>query len=898
MTARDKRIVKNVAKTGARTFGDIINLILKIIGTGLLIAITTGLVFACIFVIYIKTNLMTNLDLDINDFTLNLSSIIYYIDSGGQPQELVTVTGSENRIWVDYEDIPIHLEHALIAIEDQRFYSHHGVDWYRTAGAFLNMFVGMRDTFGGSSITQQLIKNLTQQDDVTVQRKLLEIFQALDFEKKYDKDAILTWYMNKVYFGFGRYGVSSAANFYFGKDVWELSIAECASLIGITNNPSMYSPYLDEEQNKGRQEDILFKMHEQHYIDDNEYAAALKETLVFKQSETAQDQTDNDGNEYYTWFEDAVINEVVSALMELKQCSQETAEDLLFSGGLQIYSTINLEIQAMVDSIYGNLDEIPEVGGSSQQIQSAIVITDPYTGNIVAMAGGVGEKVGDRLENRATSAERPPGSSIKPLSVYAPAMNLGLLTPNTRYDDSEDVKLKGHPDWMPDNYTGTYLGVITVREALRQSINTVAAQVMDQLTPNVAYEFMTEKLGFTTLIPDADNSYAPMSLGQLSWGATAQEMAAAYSIFVNEGIYTQAITFTHICDSEGKLIYTNTPDTHPAISPTVAYWMTDMLKAAGSWGSDWLSDLPNMPTAGKTGTTTQWQDRWFVGYTPYYVAAVWTGFDNPAKMSSYYNPAAQLWSKVMTLVHENLEYRDFNVPENVYLPHVPGVDEETPYKVRGIVEGSNPVQVLYEETDPEGKKLAGKEVTIRARQVEGYTIVGPTEKTIKIVKTPTNEKDNLVEFVYKKIADVDYTIRCVTEANLVIHTQTGKGQPGAVVTVQAPVRDGYTLVGNAEQTITLSENPLLNIVTFTYKRVEEQVNYTVMGIATDGTALYSQSYTGVVGSSVTITAQSIDGYTVIGVGSVTKTLSKNPLENIIEFVYVLAVPPPTDPPGP
>ena len=255
---KSKRAAKTAASAMAFTVGGLARTILKVFLTVLLIFLTTGMIFTCIFAVYVKTCLSSDLNVSMEDYQLDLSTTLYYEDEG-ETKELTTLYSTVNRIWVDYDEIPKYLEHAAVAIEDQRFYDHKGVDWYRTIGAFGNMFLGMRSDFGGSTITQQLIKNITQDDDITVQRKLLEIFRALDLEKRYSKEEIMLWYLNVIYLGSG-YGVEAAAETYFGKHVSELSLAECASLIGITSNPSPYSPYADVEANKERQEIILWEM--------------------------------------------------------------------------------------------------------------------------------------------------------------------------------------------------------------------------------------------------------------------------------------------------------------------------------------------------------------------------------------------------------------------------------------------------------------------------------------------------------------------------------------------------------------------------------------------------------------------------------------------------------------
>ena len=321
MAQHSQRAAGRVVRTGVRTVGGAIALIFKIIGTLILIGVTSALIFACIFLVYVKTNLTSELGITLEDFKLNESSIIYYLDrNDGEYKELVTLQSGEYRIWVDYDQIPKSVEHALVAIEDKRFYTHHGVDWYRTFGAFVNMFLSMKDNFGGSTITQQLIKNVTEDDEVTVQRKLREIFRALDLERRYDKQEIVEWYLNVAYFGHGCYGIGAAANYYFGKDVKDLTLAEAASIIGITNNPSMYSPYLNREANKRRQTEILNLMRQQGYIDSQEQEEAKSQTLRFQKG--AESSTIR---AIYSWFEDAVIEDVIQLLMEERNVSRKAA---------------------------------------------------------------------------------------------------------------------------------------------------------------------------------------------------------------------------------------------------------------------------------------------------------------------------------------------------------------------------------------------------------------------------------------------------------------------------------------------------------------------------------------------------------------------------------------------
>lgn len=653
---RKKHSAKAIAGEAAEATSSAVGTVFRVIGTILLILLVTGLVFLCIFAYYVKNCLSTELDVELDDFTLSLSSSILYQDGEGNWQKLVSLSGTENRIWVDYEDIPKYMEHATVAIEDQRFYKHKGVDWYRTTGAFVNMFLSMRNDFGGSTITQQLIKNLTKQDDITVQRKLLEIFQALEFEKSYDKQEIIEWYLNVVYFGEGCNGIYTAAETYFGKTPAELSLAECASIVGITNNPSRYDPFISETNNKQRQETILWEMYDQGYISKAEYDEAVAEELVFARSaDEAGSQT------VYSYYAEAVIEDVLQDLMEQKGVSYDTAKTLLYSGGYQIYSCYDAGIQGAIDEYYTNLDNLPQhPSAKGQQFQSAIVILDPYTGEIKGLSGGTGAKTINFGLNRATQAKRPPGSSFKPIAVYGPAMELGLITQYTQVNDSPKIKLSG-TSWYPSNSGGGNYGVITIREGLQRSLNTVSAQILDKLTPRASYEFLKGKLGVTSMI-DADCDYAPLALGQLTNGITVREMAQAYSAFVNDGIFTYSRTYNYITDSAGNVVLENPARTIVAYKANTAWNMTDMLCNAVNAGTGTEARLSNMPVAGKTGTTTANRDRYFVGFTPYYVAAVWTGYDTPENMNFSGNPAAQIWKLVMAPIHENLEYKAFPQP--------------------------------------------------------------------------------------------------------------------------------------------------------------------------------------------------------------------------------------------
>jgi len=651
------RVALKVADVTVDLASGTVTSIFKLIGTVLLILLITGMLFACVFAYYVKTCLTPTLDISLEEFKLEESSTIWYQDSSDQWHELVTLAGGQNRIWVDYEEIPWYMEKALVAIEDKRFYEHKGVDWYRTSGAFFKMFATMQDSYGGSTITQQLIKNLTGNDEVTVKRKLTEIFSALELEKKYDKEEIIEWYLNAVYFGEGCWGVQTAAKTYFNKDVSDLSLAECAAIVGITNLPTYYDPFYNEDNNKRRQETILREMYEQGYIDYAMYKEAVEEELAFTRS-----PGEEYSQEIMSYYTETVIEDVTEDLMQLKGIGYDTARNLLYNGGYQIYCCLDPNIQASVDAVYTDVNNFLGVSSSSQQMQSAIVVMNPYDGRILAISGGVGEKNINFGLNRATGTYRSPGSSIKPIASYGPAVDLGLITPSTLVDDSGNITLSG-TSWYPANDSNTHYGVVSIYNALQYSLNTVAAQIVDKLPqgPQTSYDYLISRLGVESLIP-SDCDYAPMALGQLTHGITVREMAQAYCAFVNDGVFTYSRSYSLVTDSEGNEVIDNSPSTIQAFKANTAHVMTYMLQNAVENGTGGEAALWTMPVAGKTGTSTDYKDRWFVGCTPYYVAAVWTGYDIPERVQTSSNPAAKAWKRVMSPIHEGLTWQSFTYP--------------------------------------------------------------------------------------------------------------------------------------------------------------------------------------------------------------------------------------------
>ena len=658
-----------------------------IVGTVVLICFCTALMMAGIFMMYVKTTLAPALDVRAEDYINNMSqsSIIYYQDQdSGEWKEYQTVHATENRIWADFEDMPDALWQAAVAIEDERFFSHHGVDWMRTVKATLNMFTN-NDTFGGSTITQQVIRNMTQDNKSTVNRKVREIFRALEFEKHYTKTDILEMYLNLIYLGKSCYGVQTAAEYYFGKDLSDLSVAECARLISITNNPSLYGPMSNititrrdgstvtpRELNKQRQELILDKMTEikdpetgEPFLTEEEAQAAKDEVLQFTDGSTsAEDLVEQatGGTQINNWFVDEVIRDVSSDLAEELKITEDEALLRVYNGGYNIYTTMDPDIQAIAEEVYGDRSNLDVTSRNGQQLQSGITIIDPSTGNIAAMVGAVGEKEGNLLTNYAR-LPRQVGSSMKPLTAYAPALDEGTITPATVFDNYPVQLLNGNP-W-PKNSPNTYTGRTILSTGIAKSINTIAIQALQSVGVADAFAFATEKLNLNLVAEDMNLS--SLGLGGLTYGLTTEEMAAAYAAFANNGVYNSPRTYVRVTKTdsttgEETVILENEAESHVAMKETTAYLMTKMLKGAVTSGTATSANFGGMTIAGKTGTTSDNYDRYFVGYTPYYCAAVWTGYKSNEKISYSGNPAITMWKKVMKKIHEELPNKDFDKP--------------------------------------------------------------------------------------------------------------------------------------------------------------------------------------------------------------------------------------------
>ncbi|MBQ6717273.1 MAG: transglycosylase domain-containing protein [Clostridia bacterium] len=603
---------------------------------------------------------------NIKNYEMNMTSVIYVHNDKGEWEEYQRIHGTENRIWVDIEKMPQRLIDAFISIEDQRFYQHSGVDWKRTAGAFVNYlpFVDIYSSNqGGSTVTQQLIKNITSDNDKSAMRKVREIGRALLIEKMLDKITILEAYLNTISLGNGICGVQVAANYYFNKNVDELTLSECASLAAITKNPSAYNPISKPEGNKKRRDDVLYKMYELGKITNQEYELALKQEVVV--DETQQQDFEIPINNY---FVDALISDISEDLSVKYNCSVETATTMLYNGGYKIYATIDTDIQDVIESVYLNQKTYFSQKSSkdkSVHVQSAMTIMD-YNGNIKGIVGGVGEKTVNRGLNRATDSPRQPGSTMKPLGVYMQAIDNGYVSYSTMVEDKPMDKYYKDGKKGPKEWYGYYAGNMTVAKALERSANTIPCWILkDNIGIENSYNFLTQKLGLNHLT-DTDKNIASLALGGCQYGITTTESAAAYAVFGNGGKYYEPTTYTKVLDVNGITVL-EAGNAEQVVKETTATVMNKLLQNVvyGSQGTGkGIASYSKMKAYAKTGTSSESKDLWMVAGTPYYVGSVWYGFDQPENVHNA-GAAAKVWRDIMTQIHKDLEEKEFELSDEV-----------------------------------------------------------------------------------------------------------------------------------------------------------------------------------------------------------------------------------------
>ncbi|MBQ8433046.1 MAG: transglycosylase domain-containing protein [Clostridia bacterium] len=581
---------------------------------------------------------------------------------GEETEVTEQVFGEVQTDYVSYEEIPQTMIHAFVAIEDKHFFDHRGVDWRRTLAATANYFLGFSDTaFGASTITQQLVKNMTGQDQISPKRKLQEAIYALRLEERLDKSEILELYLNIIHFSDHCNGIAEASMHYFSKPPAELTTAQTATIAAITNNPSYYNPIRNPENNLARRNLILREMHSQGFLTDAEYLAATEEPLGLEVSESESQGINS-------WYADMVIEDVITDLSREYSISRAMASQWLYSGGLQIYMAMDEEVQSFVEDYYQNAIRVPTAADGTHA-QSALIVIDAKTGDILGVAGAVGEKQGNRVQNFATQTLRPPGSAIKPLTVFAPALEKGLIHWASVYDDVPVTFTNGESLPWPKNATGVYRGLTNVAYAVAHSTNTVAVRILEELGLEESFAFAKEKFHLEHLLADArgnDKDLAALALGQLNYGLTLRELSTAYTAFADGGMYHASRSYYRVVDARGRILLSNTAGAETVLSDATAAIMTKMMQkgiAEGTSSAITLGELTEC--AGKTGTSNRDYDRWFIGYTPELICGVWCGYEYPQSLEGK-NLCTTVWNTVMThLVRERGGKKQFDIPTSI-----------------------------------------------------------------------------------------------------------------------------------------------------------------------------------------------------------------------------------------
>lgn len=686
---------------------------------------------------------------DVNDIDISPLGYATFLYDGDGNQLRKLTAPSSNRLPVSIDQIPVDLQHAVVAIEDERFYEHNGIDVRGILRAFVKNLSSGDLSEGASTITQQLLKNNVftnwTQESTWLERftrKIQEQYLAVEIEKKINnKNVILENYLNTINLGAGTYGVQAAARKYFNKDVWDLNLSECTTLAGITQNPTQYNPIEHPEANAKRRKEVLDHMIDQGYITQEQYNQVINDD-IYSEIQAAQVLNEETDNTVYSYFEDELIDQVINDLMNIKGYTRTQAQNLVYSGGLSIYTTQDASIQKILDEEYADPSNYPdyvqyaldyaltvqnpdgeEVNYSKEMLrlyfqnedpefdllfdsqeegqsyvdrykehvladgstvvaervsfapqpQSSMSIIDQHTGYVKAIIGGRGEKTASLTLNRATDTTRQPGSTFKILSTYAPALNEKGMTLATTFEDEP----YNYPDGSPvNNASKSYGGTTTIRRAIQNSINVVAVKCLEEVTPELGLQYL-DNFGFTTLAhgteadKDADGTIwtdanLPMALGGLTHGVTNVELCAAYAAIANNGNYIEPIYYTKILDHNGNVLIEKNSAGRSVIKESTAWLLTSAMEDVVNQGTGTACQLDDMTVAGKTGTTDAYNDLWFVGYTPYYTCAVWSGFDNNEKLPEDARDFHKnLWKKVMTRIHEGLPDKDFDMPASV-----------------------------------------------------------------------------------------------------------------------------------------------------------------------------------------------------------------------------------------
>ena len=745
----------------------------------LIAALSTAVIGICCGLGMFKGLLSSTPDIDPVSVLPTGYATVVYDAKGNDIAKLVAA--NSNRSYEDMSKIPQYLSDAFVAIEDERFYIHKGIDlkgMVRSGFQFIK--TKGKSAQGASTITQQLIKNAVFDDWVNentiqkIKRKIQEQSLAMELEKEMPKEKILEIYMNTINLGQNTLGVKAAAMRYFNKQPYQLTLSECATIAAITQNPSKYNPISHPEENVKRRQSVLDKMKELGYITQEEYDEAVADDVY---SRIAAVNEESDANSVYTYFVDEVTEQVLADLIEIKGFNETQAYKLLYSGGLSIYTTQDPDIQAICDEVYGDEENYPEnvkwylnyvltiekangekenhstemfkayykeqnagfnllydskeeayeaieaykeavmssgdkVDGErvtlTPQPQVSITVEEQSTGYVVAMVGGRGTKEASRTLNRASNTTRQPGSTFKVVSTYAPALDSAGLTLADVQNDAPFNYASGRPvrNW----WGSSYRGLLSLRYGIAQSANIVAVKTLTQVSPQLGFDYL-QNFGFTTLVDkrvESDGTIVsdigqPLALGGITDGVTNMELNAAYAAIANNGAYIKPKLYTKIVDHDGNVLIDNTaPESTQVIKESTAWLLTNAMVSVVTSGTGGSVNFGNMAIAGKTGTTSDYKDVWFSGFTPYYTATTWTGYDNNVNMTSSAekNLSKKMWKAVMSKIHENLEYKAFPMANGIVTAKVCSKSGRLP--IAGVCDGCVVTEYFAEGTVPTG----------------------------------------------------------------------------------------------------------------------------------------------------------------------------------------------------
>ena len=609
---------------------------------------------------YAQRNLDGELDESLFNMSKGSNATEYYYNAtpggGYTPQVSESIFHiTDKKIWYSYEEFPPLLRDAVIAVEDKRFFEHKGVDFKRTALAMANSVFSFKNKFGASTVTQQVIKNISGDNDVSVKRKFREILRALRLEENHSKREILELYLNVVPMGENTIGLGLGAEVYFGKKPRELTASEIATLVGVINAPTRYNPHENPEACRKKRNEVLSVMKEAGIITSEEYENAKNEPLTVKEKSDTEHRISS-------WFAETVNEDVIDALVRERGISRALAENMVYSGGLSIYTTMDADVQRALEDYFENIANFPEEVGDG--LDCAMVIYDSVSGDLLGIVGSVGEKRAEQLLNLAT-APHTPGSALKPIALYAPLINSRKINYASVFDDSPVVFNKKGDFYVeyPKNYPNVYSGLTTVKDAIRLSKNTVAVKLYNILGAESIYDSLKNDYDFDTLVRRrvtdegktiSDLASSPLALGQLSCGVSLRKLTEAYSVFPGEGVYRKGRSFVAVYDGDGKLILENKPTEKRILRKEAARVMNQLLSTVTESGTAAGITLDRLvDTAGKTGTSGEDKDRLFVGYTPYYTAGVWLGYRDSSKpVGKLKKSHLSIWDEVMRTVHE------------------------------------------------------------------------------------------------------------------------------------------------------------------------------------------------------------------------------------------------------